>query len=78
MGNNTCPNNHHQLGQKGKTNTIDYNYENISITDINEDFLDENIPRDLLALYRRSTPYTSQRNPSTQHGELRQIGRAHV
>lgn len=50
---------------------IDYNYENISITDIDEDFLDENIPRDLLALYRRSTPYASQRNPSTQHDELR-------
>lgn len=54
---------------------IDYNYENISINDINEDFLDENIPRDLLALYRRSTPYTSQRNPSTQHGELRLASR---
>ena len=54
---------------------IDYNYENISITDINEDFLDENIPRDLLALYRRSAPYPSQRNPSTMHGELRSADR---
>lgn len=54
---------------------IDYNYENISITDINEDFLDENIPRDLLALYRRSAPYASQRNPSTQHIELRYASR---
>lgn len=47
---------------------INNNYENIN-DEIDEEFLDENIPRDLYLIYNRQ-PYPSQRNPETEHSEL--------
>lgn len=54
---------------------IDINYYNeIDDKYIDEEFLDENIPRDLYRLYSVQ-PYASQRNPSTRHWEVHMNGR---
>ncbi|MCK9470185.1 MAG: hypothetical protein M0Q88_00335 [Bacilli bacterium] len=37
---------------------------------IDEAFLDENIPRDLVKLYRNTQPYSSHKNPDTYHSEV--------
>lgn len=37
---------------------------------IDEAFLDENIPRDLVNLYRTTNSYSSHKNPDTKHNEI--------
>lgn len=44
-------------------------------TFLEEEFLDENIPRDLVAAYRKASGYSSQRNPESSHTELQNAHR---